>query len=311
MNEVCVKAQPRSYLSAYLELCKCRVVSLIMITALVGMCLATVHPIPLTVLILGNIGIALAASSAAVINHVVDQEIDRKMHRTQRRPLVKGVLSTRHACFFALVLGVLSMFILIYWINVLTAVLTFVTLMGYAVVYTLFLKHSTSQNIVIGGLAGAAPPLLGWVAVTGTVDPQALLLTLIIFVWTPPHFWALAIHRVDDYAKAKVPMLPNTHGIAYTKLNISMYTVLLVVATILPYVIGMLHAVYLWGALLLDAVFVYYVCRLQFSSAVKWPLAVFRYSIMYLFLLFIVMLTDHYLGAMHTHALAYHWARVM
>ena len=284
----------RQRVTAYITLCKLRVVVLMMITTLVGMCLATHQMINWHVLLFGNLGIALAASSAAAINHVIDRDLDRKMKRTQRRPLVSGEISSKQAYVFAAALCCLGMFFLFVFVNRLTAVLTFMTLIGYALIYTVYLKHATSQNIVIGGLAGAAPPLLGWVAVTGHIDPQALLLVLVIFVWTPPHFWALAIYRVDDYAKANVPMLPNTHGIAYTKLSITLYTFLLIAVSILPYAVGMLHNLYLFGAILLNLVYLYYNMGLQFSSDVKWAINSFRFSIVYLFLLFIIMLLDHF-----------------
>jgi protoheme IX farnesyltransferase len=282
-----------SYIKAYLDLCKLRVVLLIVITALVGMCLAAPHGIALSVLVFGNIGIMLAACAAAAVNHVVDQHIDEKMHRTRMRPLVKGLLQPWQACLFAAVLGLIAMLILIIAVNVLTATLTFITLIGYAVVYTMFLKHATPQNIVIGGLAGAAPPLLGWTAVTGHIDPNALLLVLIVFLWTPPHFWALAIHRIEDYSKAKVPMLPNTHGIAFTKFNIVIYTVLLLLATYLPFFSGMLGVAYLIGVSVLNLMFLYYVCQLLLDT--KNSLKLFRFSITYLFALFIVMLFTHYI----------------
>lgn len=293
MNTEVMTVSLRTYVKAYLDLCKLRVVSLIVITALVGMCLAAPHGITWHVFILGNLGIMLAACAAAAINHVVDQRIDEKMHRTRSRPLVKGVLTPAQACVFAIILGIIAMFILVYFVNVLTATLTFITLIGYAVIYTMFLKHATPQNIVIGGLAGAAPPLLGWTAVTGQIDANALLLVLIVFLWTPPHFWALAIHRIEDYGKAKVPMLPNTHGIAFTKLNILVYTVLLVLATFMPYFTGMLHIYYLIGTTVLNIMFIYYVWLMQRDT--KHSFKLFKFSIVYLFALFIVMLLDHYL----------------
>lgn len=293
MNTTVMRVAFSSYLKAYLDLCKLRVVLLIVITALVGMCLAAPHGIALPVLIFGNLGIMLAACAAAAVNHVVDQHIDEKMHRTRMRPLVKGLLQPWQACLFALVLGVISMLILIVAVNLLTATLTFITLIGYAVVYTMFLKHATPQNIVIGGLAGAAPPLLGWTAVTGHIDPNALLLVLIVFLWTPPHFWALAIHRIEDYGKAKVPMLPNTHGIAFTKFNIVIYTVLLLLATYLPFFSGMLGIFYLVGVSLLNIMFLYYVYQLLLDT--KNSLQLFKFSITYLFALFIIMLFAHYI----------------
>lgn len=288
------KGKVGRHIAAYITLCKPRVVVLMMITTLVGMCLATHHMLDWHVLLFANLGIALAASSAAAINHVIDRDLDRQMKRTKRRPLVQGEISSAQAYIFAACLCSLAMFILLLFVNVLTACLTFIALFGYALIYTVYLKHATSQNIVIGGLAGAAPPLLGWVAVTGHIDPQSLLLVLIIFIWTPPHFWALAIYRVDDYAKANVPMLPNTHGITYTKWSITLYTFLLFAVTLLPYAIGMLHSLYLVGALILNIIYLCYNLLLQFSSNVKWAIKSFRYSIVYLFLLFILMLVDHF-----------------
>lgn len=294
MEQVIVRSTWRQWIKAYLDLCKIRVVMLIVITAWVGMFLSTPHAVPLHTFLAATIGIALAACAAAAVNHVVDQHIDEKMHRTRRRPLVKGMLCPWQACVFAACLAVVAMSVLLYWVNVLTTLLTFMTLMGYAVVYTVCLKHATPQNIVIGGLAGAAPPLLGWVAVTGHVSAPALLLVLIVFLWTPPHFWALAIHRVDDYAKAKVPMLPNTHGIAFTKLNILLYSFLLVTASLLPCVIGMLHAVYFIGAIILGAWFLYDAWRLYVTETNACAFGLFKYSIIYLFALFVLMLADHF-----------------
>ena len=280
----------------YYELCKPRVVMLMILTAIVGMCLASPHYVPLSILVWGNIGIALAAGAAATINHLVDQRIDRKMNRTKRRPIVQGRVSNRQATWFASILTLLSMTLLICWVNVLTAVLTALTLIGYAFVYTMYLKHATPQNIVIGGLAGAAPPLLGWTAVTGQCDAAGLLLVAIIFVWTPPHFWALAIARVDDYAKAKVPMLPNTHGVRFTKWHILLYTVLLVAVSMMPYAIQMVGLLYLISALVLGGVFVYYAVAMLLSTRPELPMKTFRYSIIYLMLLFGMMLLDHYLA---------------
>jgi heme o synthase len=240
------------------------------------------------------LGIALCAASAATINHLVDQRIDAIMARTQKRPIASGRVSARNAIYFAVILGGIGMFILIAYVNVLTAVLTFFTLIGYAGIYTLLLKRTTPQNIVIGGLAGAAPPLLGWTAVTGHLDPQSLLLVLIIFVWTPPHFWALAIARYEDYKKAKVPMLPVTHGVAFTRLNILLYTILLCVVSLLPYVIEMSGLIYLIGALLLNAGFLYYAVRLYKTHDNRIAMQTFWYSIFYLMVLFVILLVDHY-----------------
>ena len=278
----------------YLELCKPRVVALMVLTSVVGMCLATPGLIPWQILVFGNLGIALAAGSAAAINHLADYRIDSLMSRTQNRPMPTGKVSTQQVILFAVILCVLAMSVLVYFVNVLTAVLTFTSIVAYAGIYTFYLKHATSQNIVIGGLAGAAPPLLGWVAVTGHVDPPALLLMLIIFVWTPPHFWALAIARVDEYAKAKVPMLPNTHGIPYTKLNIIFYTILLTAVTLLPFAINSSGWIYLVIALLLDARFLQWTLRLKRSDDPKIAMQTFRYSISYLMYLFLALLIDHY-----------------
>jgi len=265
------------------------------VTSIVGMFLATPGMVPWPILIFGNLGIALAASAAAVINHVFERESDAAMMRTKRRPMPTNRVSLPKALVFTAVMAGLSLFLLIRYVNPLAAALTMATLIGYACVYTMFLKRATSQNIVIGGLAGAAPPLLGWVAVTGHVDPYSLLLVLIIFVWTPPHFWALAIHRYEDYKNSDMPMLPVTHGIPYTKLNILLYTILLVVVSILPYVTDMSGIVYLAGALLLGARFLYWAIRLKTDDkSPELALKTFRYSIAYLGLLFLIMLIDHY-----------------
>src|SRR3990167_6397423 len=278
----------------YLELCKPRVIMLMILSSIVGMCLAIAGFVPWSILLLGNIGIAFSAASAAVINHLLEHHLDKLMQRTQRRPIVQGKITPRHAALFALALAALSMILLITFINTLTALLTFATLIGYAGIYTIYLKHATSQNIVIGGLAGAAPPMLGWVAVTGHIDPPSLLLMLIIFTRTPPHFWALAIHRVEDYAKANIPMLPNTHGIPYTKLHILFYTLLLTIVTLLPFIIQTSGWLYLIAALILDGGFIYWAIRLMISHAKEVPMRTFRYSIWYLTGLFIALLIDHY-----------------
>jgi len=278
----------------YMELCKPRVVMLMILTSIVGMCLAPTHGIPVLALIFGNLGIALVAGSAAALNHVADQHIDKVMRRTQNRPIVQGKISSRNSLIFAALMCVIGIAILLYFTNVLTAVLTFLSLIGYAVCYTLYLKYATPQNIVIGGIAGAVPPLLGWTAVTGSVSPQALLLVLIIYIWTPPHFWALAIHRFEDYAKAKVPMLPNTHGIPFTKLNIVLYTILLVIATSLPYLIGMSGLIYFVGVTFANIIFLFHVVRLFFSDDKRHAMASFKYSIYYLGIVFLLLLVDHY-----------------
>jgi len=279
----------------YLELTKPRVVLLIVFTAVIGMFLAVPGMVPLRPLVAGTAGIWLAAASAAAINHLIDQRIDRLMARTSQRPLATGKLKPMQVLVFAVVLGALSMAILIAWVNPLTAALTFASLIGYAVVYTAYLKRATPQNIVIGGAAGAAPPVLGWAAVTGSVHPYALLLFLIIFVWTPPHFWALAIFRRDDYSRAQVPMLPVTHGVTYTRWHVLFYTILLVVITVLPYLTGMSGLFYLGGALVLGAGFLYYAIRLLNPPDEFFAMRVFNYSIVYLMALFAFLLVDHYL----------------
>src|SRR5690606_220790 len=249
----------------YLELTKPRVVMLLMLTAIVGMFMATPDMVPLDVLLLGSLGMAFAMGAAAAVNHVVDQRIDAIMARTGNRPIVQGKISPQRALVFAAALSTASMFILSFFINPLTAFLTLFGIVGYAFIYTLYLKRATPQNIVIGGLAGAIPPLLGWTAVTNQIDPHALLLVLIIFIWTPPHFWALAIHRRDDYAKAGIPMLPVTHGIEYTKSSVLHYTLLLAICTLLPYLTGMSGLIYLSATLILNAIFLYYAVRLKYA----------------------------------------------
>ncbi|MGH8496769.1 MAG: heme o synthase [Gammaproteobacteria bacterium] len=282
-------------LASLYALCKPRVVALIVFTAVVGMLLATPGLPPLDALAFGTLGIALAASSAAALNHVLDARIDAQMRRTRRRPLPSGRITEARAVVFAFALGLASMLILALLVNPLTAVLTFCSLIGYAVVYTVYLKRATPQNIVIGGAAGAAPPVLGWTAVTGSVDAHALLLFLIIFAWTPPHFWALAIARRDEYAQVGIPMLPVTHGDAFTRLHILLYTILLVVVTLLPYLTRMSGLIYLAAALVLDAVFVYYAVRLKSSERPELPMRTFAFSIQYLMALFAFLLIDHYL----------------
>lgn len=278
----------------YLELCKPNVVALIVFTAVVGMLLAAPGMVPLDALVFGTLGIGLAAGSAAAINHVVDRKIDAIMGRTRGRPLPQGAVSSRDALVFALAIGGLAMAILVLLVNPLTALLTFLSLIGYAVIYTMYLKRATPQNIVIGGAAGAAPPVLGWAAVTGTVDPGALLLFLIIFTWTPPHFWALAIHRAEEYRKVDMPMLPVTHGNDFTRLQILLYTVLLLVVTLLPYGYGMSGGLYLGGALVLGLGFLYYAVRLYRNDDPRMPMRTFGYSIVYLMALFALLLVDHY-----------------
>jgi protoheme IX farnesyltransferase len=278
----------------YLELTKPRVVALITFTALVGMLLATPGMAPWPILLFGSLGIALMAGSAAAINHLVDRRVDALMARTCRRPLPSGHLEAWEVLGFALLIGILGFVLLLTFANPLTAVLTFTALIGYAVIYTLFLKRATPQNIVIGGAAGAAPPLLGWTAVTGQVDPGALLLFLIIYVWTPPHFWALAIHRRHDYASADLPMLPVTHGVAFTRLHILLYTILLFLITLLPFLTGMSGWIYLIGAVGLGLRFLSYAVRLYATGDERLAMPTFGFSIVYLFGLFAALLLDHY-----------------
>ncbi len=286
----------QSVIWQYWELCKPRVVALILFTALVGMLLAdpawrNVWPM----LIIAMLGIALGAASGAALNHLLDQRIDRQMSRTQHRPLATGQLDSNQVLKFAILLGSISMLILGLWVNPLTALLTFLSLIGYGIIYTLFLKWATPQNIVIGGLAGATPPLLGWTAVSGQIEPYALLLVLIVFVWTPPHFWALAIYRRDDYARAAVPMLPVTHGIPFTRWQILFYTLLLIMATILPWLTGMSGLFYLGGALVLNTAFLRYAIQLLQLQNELIAMRLFNYSIIYLMMLFAFLLVDHYL----------------
>jgi heme o synthase len=279
----------------YLELTKPRVVALIVLTAIIGTLLSTPGLPPLDALVFGNLGIALAAASAAAVNHALDRKLDGRMGRTRNRPLPTGHLSLAQALRFALVLGVASMAILVAFVNVLTALLTFASLIAYAVIYTVWLKRATPQNIVIGGAAGAAPPVLGWVAVTNHVSAQALLLFLIIFAWTPPHFWALAIARRHDYARADIPMLPVTHGVEFTRLHVLLYTVILSIVTLLPYLIGMSGLIYLIAAILLNARFLWQAIQLKVTRRDDLPMRMFRFSIVYLMWLFLALLLDHYL----------------
>lgn len=279
----------------YVELCKPRVVLLMLLTVVVGMYLATPGWIDLSLISFTLIGVGLSAGSAAAINHLVDRHIDSIMARTKKRPVAHGRVSVTQALWFALIMGVFGLTILIFFVNKLTALLTFITLIGYAGVYTGYLKRATSQNIVIGGLAGAAPPLLGWTAVTNHLDPQALLLVLIIFTWTPPHFWALAIYRFEEYKHAQIPMLPVTHGIQFTKLNIYLYTILLLVVSVLPFTVGMSGWLYLAGALGLGFRFLFWARKLYRTEKPVVAMQTFRFSIVYLMLLFIFLLIDHYL----------------
>jgi protoheme IX farnesyltransferase len=279
----------------YLELCKPKVVVLIVFTAIIGMFLSVPGFPPLENLIAGTIGIALAASSAAAVNHLLDERIDAIMQRTRDRPLPTGQLQKIQVITFAVILAVVSMSVLVLWTNTLTAILTFLSLIGYAIIYTAWLKRATPQNIVIGGAAGAAPPVLGWVAITGVVDPNSLLLFLIIFVWTPPHFWALAIHRRHDYAAAGLPMLPVTHGVTYTRWHILFYTILLVIVTTMPYLTGLSGLLYLAGVSVLNVGFLWYSLRLlRNDDDEQLPMQTFGYSVIYLTMLFLFLLLDHY-----------------
>ena len=279
----------------FYEMCKPRVVMLMILTALVGMFLAVPGMVPWNVLILGNLGIALVAASGAVVNHLIDRKIDIMMKRTHNRPVAQGRVEPRQAAIFAIVIGVAGMTILLFWVNPLCAWLTLGSFVGYAFIYTGYLKHATPQNIVIGGLSGAMPPLLGWSAVTGSIEAGALILVLIIFAWTPPHFWALAIHRKDEYAKSGVPMLPVTHGEYVTKVHIMIYTAILVVVSALPYFSGMSGLLYLVAAMGLGAGFLAWSGRLMFKPGPTTAMDTFRYSIVYLALLFVALVVDHYL----------------
>tara|TARA_B110000116_G_scaffold248323_1_gene241277 strand:+ start:4650 stop:5549 length:900 start_codon:yes stop_codon:yes gene_type:complete len=278
----------------YYELTKPKVVMLIVFVAVVGMVLAVPGWPGAIPMVIGTLGIGMAASSAAVVNHVLDARIDIQMSRTHNRPVAQGRLSESNALTFAMILCVISMALLWFVVNPLTAVLTFLSLVGYAVVYTVYLKRATPQNIVIGGAAGAAPPVLGWAAVTGEVHSDALVLFLIIFTWTPPHFWALAIAKKDDYARVGIPMLPVTHGEAFTRQYILLYTVLMVLFTIIPYLSGMSGLIYLAAAIGLGGRFLYYAIKMKSDTSVELPMQVFRFSINYLMFLFMALLIDHY-----------------
>jgi protoheme IX farnesyltransferase len=294
----------RDLISEYLQLTKPRVVALLVFCAVIGMFLAVPGIPPWRALVFGTLGIWMASGSAAAFNHLIDERIDKLMARTARRPLATGSLTPRQVLVFAVLLGIASMLVLALLVNLLTALLTFGGLIGYALVYTAYLKRATPQNIVIGGLAGAIPPVLGWTAVTGHLHAFALQLCLIIFVWTPPHFWALAIFRRDDYARAQVPMLPVTHGIVYTRWHVLFYTVLLVLVTLLPALTGMSGLIYLGGAIVLDVGFLYYAVRLLNPPDEMFPMKVFKYSIVYLMALFAFLLADHWLvGPMVQHGL--------
>jgi protoheme IX farnesyltransferase len=286
-----------SVFSEYMQLTKPRVVALLVFCAVIGMFLAVPGIPPWRALVFGTLGIWLASASAAAFNHLIDQRIDKLMARTAHRPLATGHLSPRQVFVFALLLGIASMLVLVVLVNTLTAILTFGGLIGYAVVYTAYLKRATPQNIVIGGLAGAIPPVLGWVSVTGALHPFALQLCLIIFVWTPPHFWALAIFRREDYSRAQVPMLPVTHGVVYTRWHVLFYTILLFLVTMLPYLTGMSGLLYLGSAVVLGAGFLYYAIRLLNPPDELFAMKVFNYSIVYLMALFAFLLVDHWFMA--------------
>ncbi len=300
MNNTVATAPTAATWRDYFELTKPKVVALLLLTALVGMFLAVDPTVailpPLDRLVFGMLGIAFASASAAAVNQVLDQRIDAIMARTTNRPLPQGKVSAKNAWLFALVLAMLSMVLLAVFVNWLTAALTFASLIGYAFIYTGYLKRATPQNIVIGGVSGAAPPLLGWAAISNTVDPQALLLVLIIFTWTPPHFWALAIHRKDDYAKADIPMLPVIFGVPFTKTCVLLYTVLLLLTTLLPYLTGGSGIIYLIGSTLLGVWFLWHAWLLKFRDDGTQAMATFRFSIVYLMALFVVLLADHYLA---------------
>ena len=282
-------------LKSYYELCKPNVVYMMLICAFVGMLLAEESVKSFSYLLVALTGIAFCAASAAAINQVIDRKTDASMTRTDQRPLPQGELSVTHASIFALTIGVLGATILFLYVNILTMALTLASLIGYAFIYTVYLKRATPQNIVIGGLAGAAPPLLGWASITNSIDPYALLLVLIIFVWTPPHFWALAIYRKDEYAKESIPMLPVTHGVVFTKLQIVLYTIILYIVSLLPYVVLMSGEIYLFSALILSSIFLYYSINLYYSSDIEDAMKTFQFSIYYIFLIFLALLIDHFI----------------
>ncbi len=282
-------------LKSYYELCKPNVVYMMLICAFVGMLLAEESVESFGYLLVALTGIAFCAASAAAINQVIDRKTDASMTRTDQRPLPQGELSATNASIFALIIGLFGATILFLYVNTLTMALTLASLIGYAFIYTVYLKRATPQNIVIGGLAGAAPPLLGWASVTNSIDPYALLLVLIIFVWTPPHFWALAIYRRDEYAKESIPMLPVTHGVVFTKLQIVLYTIILYVVSLLPYVVLMSGEIYLFSALILSSIFLYYSINLYYSSDIEDAMKTFQFSIYYIFLIFLALLIDHFM----------------
>ena len=280
---------------AYLDSSKPKVVLLMIFTSFIGMLLADPLRLNFEILILGNLGIALMSLSAGSINQLLDQKIDSLMQRTKRRPLVTGVLSTKNVVTYSFLMASTGFFILYYYINTLTAWLTFGSLIGYAFIYTLYLKRSTPQNIVIGGAAGATPPLLGWTAMTGQIDLIAIILFLIIFTWTPPHFWALALYRKEEYFAAKIPMLPVTHGEQYTRVHITLYTLMLTIVSFLPFIINFSSYFYLAGALFLNLIFIFYVLKMQISKNNFLANKIFNYSIIYLSALFGFFISDRYL----------------
>ena len=280
---------------AFWQLTKPRVVALLVLTAWVGMVLAGEGLPDLVLMAVASLGIAMVSGAAAAFNHVLDQKIDARMARTRLRPLPTGRLSNAQAVSFAFALAAAGFVLLLLAVNALTAWLTLAGLFGYAVVYTVFLKRATPQNIVIGGVAGALPPVLGWTAMTGTVGAEALVLMMIIFTWTPPHFWALAIHRVEDYRRAGLPMLPVTHGIEFTRTLVLLYTVLLLAVCLLPYLVGMSGLLYLAGSLVLNLQFLRRAWRLKFAPRADTAIRTFRFSITHLMLLFVLLLVDHYL----------------
>lgn len=294
MNDKPASAERALWLDYY-ELTKPNVVFLMLLTSAIGMFMAVPGMVPLDVLIMGNVGIALCAGAAAAINHMLDFRTDQQMARTEERPIAKGRIGPKEAGIFAIVMTVIGMSILLLFTNVLTALLTFASVIGYAFIYTLYLKRATPQNIVIGGLAGAAPPLLGWVAVTNNIHPHSLLLVLIIFAWTPPHFWALAIHRRDEYAKVDIPMLPVTHGIEFTKLQVLLYTFILFAASLMPFATGLSGGIYLIGAVVLGIGYLYWAMKLMRAEDKAFAMDAFKYSIIYLMALFVIMLADHWL----------------
>ncbi|MDA0979146.1 MAG: heme o synthase [Proteobacteria bacterium] len=278
----------------YLEMCKPRVVLLMLLCTMVGMFLATNTMVPWQILIFGNLGVALVAGSAAALNHVLDQTIDARMARTRNRPIAQGRVSNVQAAVFIAVTGIAGLAMLAVLVNPLTAWLNLASWVGYGIIYSAYLKRATPQNIVIGGLFGAAPPLFGWTAVTNSIDGGGLLLVLIIFAWTPPHFWALAIDRMEEYRDVDIPMLPVTHGEQYTKVHILLYTIIMIITSVLPYIIGMSNILYLLSAIALGAGFLYWSLMMLFSDNRRAPIETFRYSIFYLMALFIALLVDHY-----------------